>query len=83
MNIIEASGPGRRYGGTAHPADRRTRSRAERVIKGTLLRDDRVPAPPLRGPRFGPFQLIERGWLPVVAVLLLAAAAWFVCHRAA
>jgi hypothetical protein len=34
-------------------------------------------------PRFWPFQLIERGWLLVVAVLLLAATAWFVRHRAA
>src|ERR1022692_4085796 len=49
MNIIEASGLSRRYGGTAHRADRRTPGRAERVTKGTLLRDDRVPAPPLRG----------------------------------
>src|ERR1022692_4645195 len=50
MNTTEANGPGRRYGGTAHRADRRTRGRAERVTKGTLLRDDRVPAPPQRGP---------------------------------
>ena len=33
--------------------------------------------------RFRPFQLIEEGWLLVVAVLLLAATAWFVRHRAA
>jgi hypothetical protein len=41
---------GKRYGGTAHRADRRTRGRAERVIKWALLRDDRVAAPPPRGP---------------------------------
>ena len=41
---------GKRYGGTAHRADRRTRGRAERVIKGALLRDDRAAAPPPRGP---------------------------------
>jgi hypothetical protein len=29
------------------------------------------------------FHLIEGGWLLVVAVLLLAATAWFVRHRAA
>jgi hypothetical protein len=39
-------------------------------------------------PRVWPFQLTEGGWLPVaavlvVAVLLLAATAWFVRHRAA
>jgi hypothetical protein len=34
-------------------------------------------------PRFWPFQLIEGGWLLVVAVLLLAATVWFVRHRAA
>ena len=34
-------------------------------------------------PRFWPSQLIEGGWLLVVAVLLLAATVWFVRHRAA
>jgi hypothetical protein len=34
-------------------------------------------------PRFRPFQLIERGWLRVVAVLLLAATVSLVRHRAA
>ncbi len=34
-------------------------------------------------PRFWPFQLIEGGWLLVVAVLLLAATARFMRHRAA
>ena len=34
-------------------------------------------------PRFRPFQLTEGRWLLAVAVLLLAATAWFVRHRAA
>jgi hypothetical protein len=34
-------------------------------------------------PRFRAFQLIEGGWLLVVAVLLLAATVWLVRHRAA
>jgi hypothetical protein len=71
-----------RYGGTAHRAVRWTRGPAERVIKGTPCYDDRVPAPPLRGQRFWPFQLIERGWLLVVAMPLPAATARFVRHRA-
>jgi hypothetical protein len=34
-------------------------------------------------PRFRPFQPVEAGWPLVAAALLLAAAAWFVRHRAA
>ena len=34
-------------------------------------------------PRFRPSQLIEGGWLLVVAVFLLPATVWFVRHRAA
>jgi hypothetical protein len=73
MIIIEASGLGRCYGGIAHRADRRTPGRAERTIKGTLLRDDRFLRHHYAVPRFWPFQLIEAGWLLMVAVPLPAA----------
>jgi len=82
MSIIEAHGLGRRYGGTAHRADRWTRGPAERVIKGTFVMTTGYLRHHYAALRFWPFQLIEGGWLLVVAVPPPAATARFVRHRA-
>ena len=88
MNVIEASGLGKRYGGTwalrectvAIPAGRVAALVGPNGVgKSTLLNLAVGLAQPVS--RFWPFQWIEGGWLLALSVLLIAAAVWLVRRR--